>query len=291
VLYGIFGHNCSKTGLVEVYNKRRLLVKKLAVGNRFWVGPEKDGSRPPQAKIDENLNKKSRWIIGAKSITSPDLVFAAIKAEEDKSDALNYLGTTFSDINVFPVTPWGKFVTPLNAIVLAAASKGAEQLLFVSTEFEPSKEIVDILVSHLDDQTLCVGARLDGHKFMAEHKGSQRFVWHASGTQIPWNTYALWDLRKLAKTGFLLVGDSPYEEKNAGVEELATLAAHARLWPTISKVKLLSVPTMSGQWDQTGWNEERKKKHEEKISSKDERPKFQLDRLGIPGPGVMHMVI
>lgn len=61
--------------------------------------------------------------------------------------------------DVLPVTPWGKFVPALNAIVGWSARKGASYLMLASAEVEITSGAVDVMKSHImySDDILVVG--------------------------------------------------------------------------------------------------------------------------------------
>jgi hypothetical protein len=72
------------------------------------------------------------------------------------------------------------------------------------------------LLSHLDESTLIVGPALEGHVFSEGEQGLR-------GRTCPWNTLALWSVRKLSVVGFPLMGDGLGEPACAGVEVIITI--------------------------------------------------------------------
>ncbi len=208
-------------------------------------------------------------------------VFVAINVVEDKCDSIGYCAKNHPDADVFAVTPWQKFVAPLNAIVYKAALMGADRLLLASAEFPPTAEQVQALSVHVDNDTLVAGARFSEHIW----KGGQV---EGTGSTVPWNTFALWNLKHLAKLGFPLAGDAPFDQKMAGVEEVTAIALYQKLFPHLS-AKLVSVPGFYEEWNMDGWDEERRKKHEAKIASKTSRPAAQLAWAELDAPRVIHI--
>ena len=244
---------------------------KIAIGTRFWgLDPEKD------------LPRLAAWTEGALSVSS--LVFVAVNVDADKTETIKFLREKFPSITVIPVTPWGKFVMPLNALVLAAIGSGADSILFASAEFPPSKQVVDGLAFYLTKSTLVVGARLPEHDF------NEALNENANGKQVPWNAYSLWNLKILALTGFLLIGDSPFDPDNAGVEELTTIATLQYLTYNRADAILLAVDGIPGEWDTRGWSAARHVAHEKKMASKVERPAAQMKCLGPNLKAVVHHV-
>lgn len=64
---------------------------------------------------------------------------------------------------------------------------------------------------HMQPDTLVAGGAFPGHEFcVGEHV--------ITGRKCPWNTFAMWDVRKLAITGFPLIGDGLGEDVPSGVE-------------------------------------------------------------------------
>lgn len=237
---------------------------KIAIGTRFWgVNPEKD------------LPRLEAFVRASKEIGP---TFVAINAEEDKVDTVSKFP------EAFPVTPWGKFVQPLNALILKGAAAEAEFLLLASAEFPPTQALVDTLLSHVTLGTLVVGAAFAEHNLYNTIPCRVQ----ADGAMVPWNTFALWNLEHLTKLGIPLVGDAPFDPKMAGVEEVATIALYQRIWPSL-KAKLVKIPGFGGEWNTTGWSAERLEKHRKKIQSKIDRPKAQLDYAGLSRPIVQHI--
>ena len=243
----------------------------LAIGTRFsGVDPEND------------LPHLGRFIQAASHLGK---VFVAINGEEDKTNALEFVKKYGADLGVesFYVTPWGKFVPALNALVYKASIGGAKYLLLASVEFPPQGKWVRALLKYIDDTTLVVGARFAEHKF--QNEGG---IVSGNGSNIPWNTFALWNLSLLSKVGFILVGDAPFDPSMAGVEELSTMALFQKIFPP-SEVKLVDIIDFPREWNVEGWSEARKAQHLKKITSRKTRGAAQLRWLGLPPPIVHHI--
>lgn len=206
-------------------------------------------------------------------------VHVAVNIDEDKCDTVSYCKERHPAADVFAVTPWQKFVAPLNALVYRAHRAGSTRLLIASAEFAPSSESVTTLLEHLDSTTLVAGARF------SEHEWSEGFV-KGTGSTVPWNTYALWNLNFLARFGFPLIGDASFDQSKAGVEEVSAIALYQYVFG--HKAKLVQVPGFYEEWDMSGWDDDRKKKHAEKIKSKVGRPQSQLEWAGMANPRVIH---
>lgn len=184
-------------------------------------------------------------------------------------------------IHVLPVTPWGEFVSALNSMIIYARKRlHADRIMFISAETAADPENIQQLLTHLEPDTLVVGARLPGHAFRGECVA-------LAGTTCPWNTLAVWDLKKLSLTGFQLVSDGlltdDKEEPSFGIEEVVAIALLQKLLgKENAKSKLVSLNNVSWQVDSFE-DPERRKWQEQKMKSKDSRAKRQLDLIGLSG--------
>jgi hypothetical protein len=207
-------------------------------------------------------------------------VHVAVNVAEDKCDTLAFCAKEYPNADAFAVTPWGKFVPPLNALVDRASLSSAHGILIASAEFPPSREAVELLGTFMHAGTLVVGARFSEHAFKEGENEN-------TGSTVPWNTFALWNMAYLARLGFPLVGDAAFDRSQAGVEEVSAVALYQKLYGV--SAKLVSVAGFYEEWNMDGWDEERKKKHLSKIASKVSRPNAQLARLGLPAGRVLHI--
>ncbi|KAL3800895.1 hypothetical protein ACHAW5_002046 [Stephanodiscus triporus] len=245
-------------------------------------------------------------------------------------------------MRVMPVTPWGKFVPGLNAIVSHCANAGARRVLMISAEIRISKDGVEMLSSYFDDDTLVVGAALRGHDHRrrrlrrnipassssssAEDRGvggeereeAAEVEVELTGRTAPWNTCAIWDVNKLALTGFLLVSEGLHRAEGgvvvgceggtnnantnttkstststdagaAGVEEVATIAVIQRvLSHRRARAKLVMLRPDMIDWDEDFDDDEgRREWHERKMRSKLSRARRQLELLNLVGSGIV----
>lgn len=190
-------------------------------------------------------------------------------------------------LHVLPVAPWGKFVPALNAIVTWCARNGARYLLLASAEVQLTEEALEVMKQKLDlETTLVVGTALQGHEYNKPANHEEVEV-ELTGRTTPWNTCSLWNVPKLALTGFLLVSEGLHPEEDgregaSGVEEVVTIATLQRiLKPSHAQAKLISIPGTS--WGQDFDDEKRREWHERKMMSKFTRAKRQLDLMGLSG--------
>lgn len=238
----------------------------LTIGTRFF-GKDPSKDLPRLAKFIEASHKLGK-------------VFVAINGDEDKVGSLAFCQMNYPDVDAFNVTPWQKFVAPLNAIVYRAALSGGDRLLLASAEFPPEAQQVDALLAHMDDTTVVAGARFPEHQFS---EGSVV----GTGSTTPWNTFAVWNMTYLARFGFPLLGDAPFDQKMAGVEEVSAIALYQKLYGL--SAKLVSVAGFYEEWNTDGWDADRMSKHEAKIASKVSRPAAQLARADLSAPNVLHI--
>jgi len=234
----------------------------IAVCTRFW------GKNPEEIKILKD------FILQAKQIGP---VFVAINVDKNKTNAVQF---QTEGVNIFPVTPWGKFVPALNALVYKASCAGCTHILFASATVDIVPDQVQILLSHMDNNTLAVGAALEGHNFQPG-----RTFLNADGRQVPWNTLCLWKANYLGSLGFPLIGDAYFDEKSAGVEEVATFGVLQSIYKTLN-VKLIEIPGITWNTNFTG---DRLEKHLKKMASKITRPEKQLECAYFQAPTVMHI--
>lgn len=204
-------------------------------------------------------------------------VFVAVNEQEDGSGILSKTSGLPENVHIFPVTPWGKFVMPLNALISAAREQLAKPdtfMLISSVEVLITPSIVKALFSKMGESTIAVGASLPGHTFApGTHEP-------ANGRQVFWNTLALHNPDYLWVTGFPIIGDGIISDpKTAGVEELGYLGLIREL--VGGDAYLMPVPGIS--WDVSVLCEADLAKHEAKMAAKILRPQAQLDNLAILG--------
>lgn len=226
-------------------------------------------SQPVPAALLESLRT---FIQRAHEYASAVLV--AFDAEDaELARAMSALNDGF--VETIGVQPWNAFIPALNALVTAAAMHRLkpECILFQSVEASVSPAELEVLRSQLSDDTLVVGKRLEGHEFKTRPS-------KLTGTTTPWNTCALWNLSRLALTGFLLVSDG-LNGLEGGVEECAVIGLHQKLWPDKSAAKLVDLA--SGGWDTEFQDEGRRAWHAKKMASKDARAGRQMVALGVEG--------
>lgn len=210
-------------------------------------------------------------------------------------------------LHVLPVQPWGQFAPALNALVSWAAAfysekknnNNSQRILFCSAETTASAAAVAALRRHLTDDTAVAGLVLPGHDFHSgKNRNNEAVEVPLTGRTTPWNTLALWDVRKLARTGFQLVSEgivNDSEQQNmAGVEEVVAIAVLQKLLGAEqAKAKLVQMQDgKSGVvWDQTfGGDPARQQWHEQKMQSKLSRADRQLQLLTGAGGTVHHVV-
>ena len=180
------------------------------------------------------------------------------------------------------IDPWGGFTHALNVAVQYASDQGFEVVAFQSLEVTMTKEVVQNLLDYFkNSDTLVVGPALQGHIFTA---GANEI----RGRTCPWNSFALWDVRKLQLTGFPLIGNGNKNlDISGGVEEVTAVSLLQYINP---QWKAFLVDT-SGfvEWDTNFTDPKRAEWHEKKMNSKDSRPAVQMRMLGIPSGKSIHV--
>jgi hypothetical protein len=216
-------------------------------------------------------------------------------------------------IEVLHVPAWGAFVPALNALLGLAQQRGMKYILYHSLEVTCAPGVLERLLDHFTTTGMLVaGPVLDGHTF---EDGEQPL----NGRTTPWNTLALWSVRKLALTGFLSIADGLPEQVShrdgldeesgcttsqaligtvdwwtcdvpdvesvpAGVEEVTAIALLQRiLGAKNARAVLLQLPDALSNmvsW-KTDWGQDvqRRQWHEYKMASKVARPAAQMKKL------------
>jgi hypothetical protein len=120
-------------------------------------------------------------------------------------------------------------------------------------------------------KALVVGACMEGHNFKAG--------WNdITGRTTPWNTFAVWDVKKLSVFGFPLLGDGIINHKMGGVEEVTAITM-AQNHLRSSTAILMDMSAANISWNTKFDDPQRAAWHEQKMKSKDERPAVQLTFL------------
>jgi len=281
---------------------------KVVIGTRLHLG---NSSVPPTNLQIEGWVQNLRKIV--EESTRSDLEIVAVIAVDATPKIVDYdYVQTLRDyiakkndkdlqkiIHILPVSPWGKFVPALNALVhYAHEDIHAEYILMISAEVSASAQSIHFLYDHcreVDDgqsYVLVAGAALNGHTIYDEspksdnetttcisNSSSPRKTHPLNGRTCPWNTLAMWNVSKLILTGFLTVSDIG---SFAGIEESVAIAMHQSLFPH-ARAKLIRLTDI--QWKDTFDDEERRQWHERKMNSKLERANIQLEMLGLIDKG------
>ncbi len=233
----------------------------IAVGTRFF--DDRQGADAVNIIV---------FVDTALRLTNKGPVIVAVDTKRDKSDACNRLTYSFPNqprLHIIPTT-WGEreFTKPMNELLSYAMRIGAAHFVSLSVEAR-IYELKDLL-NHMDDDTLCGGARLDGHVF---NPGENQL----NGRTVPWNTCRMHNLAHY-RMGYPLIGDMPTDPKNSGVEETTADALALMINPNL-KIKLVEVKGIDWEVD-FGGNETRAAIHKAKMASKAERPAAQLALVG-----------
>jgi hypothetical protein len=270
---------------------------KLVIGTRLHLG--RASSPPSDEKIQNILanlkkiaddgalvNEYEIEVLIAVDATPKIKDYDYVEAVQSSLECCNNANddNRSDNIHILPVTPWGKFVPGLNALVFHAKSqRQADLIMFVSAEVQLSYTTVLTLCQNVteNNNVIVAGAAMNGHQYHCDASATNGppdpQIVPLMGRTTPWNTLCVWDLEKLSLTGFSMVSDLG---KSAGVEECVAIALLQKLFPK-SEARLLKVDGI--EWEDTFQDEERQKWHDEKMKSKVERPKTQLELLGLSG--------
>lgn len=268
----------------------------ITLATRIHLG--KQSSPPDQSKLVQTLStflqtastiEASRALIAVdpeEKIKGYDLV-SSIKEALQEARKINQQQKQERHCEIVPVSIWGSFVPALNALTIWACKHqidyGNTVIMFLSAETTVTKETIQEMSQHMDDDTLVVGAALPGHDYQGTRNNVDGIEVDLNGRTCPWNTTAMWNLNKLALIGFPLVGDGLHQQKDGtpvagGIEEFATVLLHQKMNPNGSKAKLVKVSGV--EWEQTFEDDDRQKWHESKMKSKFTRAEVHRSLLG-----------
>lgn len=265
---------------------------QLVIATRLHLG---NASAPPSSELIQswirNLEGMAASVGACHTLIAvdstpkiPDYDYVQVIREHVATTTTTAANTNTADpIIVVPVTPWGKFVPALNALVTCAYTElDAKFILFVSAEVAVSAASIQELVKHCseeeqanDSYVLVAGATLNGHVYQPNS------IVTLNGRTSPWNTVAVWNVPKLILTGFLMVSDLG---SNAGVEECTAIAVHQQLFPQ-ARAKLVRLNDV--EWQDVFEDDERRQWHERKMNSKLERAAAQLKLLQLVDKGIV----
>ncbi|CAE6476673.1 unnamed protein product [Rhizoctonia solani] len=191
--------------------------------------------------------------------------------------------TNSTRVHVLPFTraTYGRFIPALNAIVAFAHERGFENVLFQSVEVNVEPEKVKKMVDLCIRDVLVVGKAFDAHKFhqVPPNNAAQIYL---TGRTCPWNTLAVWNVSKLARTGFLLTSETNTPPNSSAIEEAPTIALHQKLFPGQSRALLVRFEAEDG-WG-TAWTDPaRVEWHARKLASKDTSAAAHISNIGLAG--------
>jgi hypothetical protein len=273
------------------------MPSKLVIGTRLHLG---NASAPPSSEEIKGWIRNLQTMVEGTSGNDLEVLAVIAVDAAPKIPGFDYVQVLRNHItsdrnlaniiHILPVTPWGKFVPALNALVrYAHAEIQADYILMVSAEVSASPASIQALYNHCQEVTaddgsyvLVAGAALNGHLYdvpAAEHSKGVRNSRPLNGRTCPWNTLAMWNLSKLILTGFLSVSDIG---SSAGIEECAVVAIHQQIFPQ-ARAKLVRL--LDVEWQECFADEERRLWHENKMNSKIERAEAQLAMLGLARSG------
>jgi hypothetical protein len=234
----------------------------IASVTRIW-----NGSKGLPDRLDVE-----RWVDNANTF-SESLIVAVDETAREEFTAY----FTDKGVHQIPIQFWFGYSLILNALVQQSAKLGHNHLFIQSVDIAASKQDIVNLMSHMQEDTLVVGARL------APSHGGKPGIVPLNGRTSPWNTFAIWNIQRLSMLGFQGVSDAVM---TGGMEEVVTIALHQRLFPDMSKAKLLPLGHHFGVSPGSG----RDSNHfESKLEWKNRRANSQLVILGLDN-GLVHVL-
>jgi len=242
-----------------------MIDQRIACVTRLWNGPR---GLPDYADVE-------RWARAATACSQD--VFAAV--DEAAGAAFGQILARFNVQHVHIAT-WEGFSITLNTLIQRALIAQQRYWYIQSVDVAVSPSDIASLLSHMDESTLVVGARL------APSHGERAGPCQLAGNTSPWNTCALWKLERVAMLGFQGVSDGIVSGLAGGMEEVAVIAIHQKLFPSQSQAKLITLS--HHEYAGMGRNAN---DFEARLTSKNERAGRQLAALGLSGTvQVIHTV-
>ncbi|CAF0805106.1 unnamed protein product [Adineta steineri] len=229
---------------------------------------------------EKDLEKLWRFIEQAQTYSKRILI--GVDIEKDLTDCIKkysqqqHLSTI--SVDFIAIQPWIGISTPLN-ILLNHIPNDQSFILIQSVEIQCTSQHIDCLRSYLqEDNILCVGAALDGHQIFTNDLNKTYLP--LQGVTSPWNTFAIWNLEKLRRTGFPMCSDFV---NPSGMEDAAVIALQQKLFGGRTKNRALLIHFHNNvQWlNQFDYDQDRCSKHEIKMKSKNNRTKQLLQMLDI----------
>jgi hypothetical protein len=238
---------------------------------------------------EQDLEKLWHFIEQAQTYSNRILI--GVNIEKDLTDCIRKysLRQQLPNVSVdfIPIQPWIGISTPLN-ILLNHIPLNQTSVLIRSVEIQCTSRHIDCLRSYLtDDDILCVGAALDGHQTFDNQSDKKHFP--LQGDTSPWNTFIIWNLEKLRRTGFPMCSDFV---NPAGMEDSAVIALQQKLFGGMKNNRALLVHFNDNvQWsNQFDYDQERSLKHQMKMKSKNSRTKQLLQMLDISDSDQEHQI-
>jgi UDP-glucuronate 4-epimerase len=171
------------------------------------------------------------------------------------------------------VSMWGKVVPALNTILNIAQRQSSQHLLIASAEVELSADALKLLRDSMDSEHILVsGACFEGHHVFRVNGGMTQL----NAMTSPWNTAALWNVKRLGLTGFLNISE---KADASGMEEVSVIALHQKIWPNRSGARLVRLLPSQIKWRSVSVDKDGDKRveyHRTKMRSKLDRADVQI---------------
>jgi len=221
-------------------------------------------------RLIDNTPENNKIVIAIDN--SIDVMILINKLKEQTSRSIDIFNnknlSNDIDIYIVQISYWGKFVFALNILLDCARLLGGKYILYQSLEIDDTTNIYNKLIEHFDPNTLCVGIKLPDHT-----KDLEEGLLNLTGSNSPWNTYAIWDISKLSLTGFCMVSEIG---DDAGIEEVATISI-LQLINNNYEVKLIEYDNNDN--NKNLWQYIKSPENKIKIDSKNSRASNQLKLL------------
>ena len=229
---------------------------------------------------DGDLEKLWQFIERAQTYSQRILI--GVNTEKDLTDCITRSSQrqhrSTASVDFIPIQPWIGISTPLN-ILLNHIPSAERSVLIQSVEIQCTLHHVNRLRTYLSDtNVLCVGVALDGHAVSNSTPDGTRLP--LQGDTSPWNTFIIWNLDKLRRTGFPLCCD---HVNPPGMEDSSVIGLQQKLFGGMEQNRALLVRFADDVHWLTRFDDDRERlaKHQMKMQSKNSRTKQLLDVLNI----------
>jgi len=132
------------------------------------------------------------------------------------------------NVDIIYLSYWGHYVNPLNILLSYAKEKGYDKILYISLTITLTKKDIELMNECMTYKTLVTGIALPYHE-VNDNDLLLDNPQQINGINMPWNTCALWNIKKLSKIGFIQIAENSFDN-NGAIEEAITISLYQHLF-------------------------------------------------------------